>query len=45
MEPGPADAKIVSVTNENGVIHIRSAKWEDTVEVGTKVSYHRKAIE
>jgi hypothetical protein len=27
------------------VIHIRSAKWEDTVEVGAKVSYHRKAIE
>ena len=45
MEPGPTDAKIVSVTNENGVIHIRSTKWEDTVEVGAKVSYHRKAIE
>jgi hypothetical protein len=41
MEPGPTDAKIVSVTNENGVIHIRSAKWEDTVKVGAKVVYHR----
>ena len=45
MEPGPTDAKIVSVTNEDGVIRIKTAKWEDSVEVGAKVSYRRKNLE
>jgi hypothetical protein len=42
FEPGPADAKIVSVAKAaDGTIHIRSAKWEDTISLGEKISYHR----
>jgi hypothetical protein len=44
FEPGPAAAKIVSVNRQNGAIHIRSAKWEDTIEPGASVAYRRVAL-
>jgi hypothetical protein len=45
LEPGPARAKIMSVTNSpDGTIRIRSSKWEDTIAIGEKVVYHRQAI-
>jgi hypothetical protein len=45
LEPGPAEAKITSITNDNGTIHIRSAKWEDTIELGGKIAYRRVAAQ
>jgi hypothetical protein len=44
LEPGPGP-RIVSITNNNGVIRIKTAKWEDSVELGAKVRYRREAVE
>lgn len=44
LQPGPAAAKIVSVANANGKIHIQAAGWEDTIELGTKVAYHHVTL-
>ncbi len=43
LAPGPAAAKIMSITDTNGEIHVRSPKWEDTIVPGAKVAYHRVA--
>lgn len=43
LEPGPDAARIVSVTESGDAVHIRSAKWEDTITLGAKVAYHRSA--
>jgi oligo-alginate lyase len=44
MAPGPGP-QIVNFTSEGGVIRIKTAKWEDAIELGAKVSYHRKTIQ
>lgn len=44
LEPGPG-LEIVSFTNNNGMIRIKTSKWEDSIELGAKVSYRRKAVE
>jgi hypothetical protein len=44
MAPGPG-AQILGVTNEGGVIRVRTAKWEDSIQVGATVSYRRKTVE
>jgi len=44
LEPGPAAAGIVSVTSAGGKIRIMSAKWEDTIEPGEKIAYHRVSL-
>jgi hypothetical protein len=41
FEPGPSQAKIVKVTNTDGKIQIRTSKWEDTIDSGAKLTYHR----
>lgn len=43
LQPGPAAAKIVSLTND-GKIHIKSQKWEDTIDPAAKITYHRTAL-
>jgi len=45
LEPGPAAAKITSITSADGKIHISSSKWQDTIEPGAKVGYHRAPIQ
>jgi hypothetical protein len=44
LEPGPGP-HIVSFTNDGGVIRIKTEKWEDSIEMGAKVNYRRKAID
>ena len=45
LEPGTTtSAKISSVKSEGGKIHIRGAAWEDTIEIGAKVTYHHVAL-
>lgn len=44
LEPGPGAAAIVSVTNNDGKIHIRSSRWEDVIEPGAKIAYRRTAL-
>jgi len=44
LQPGPAAAKIVNITDADGTIHIRSSKWEDTVEPGAAIAYRRVAL-
>ena len=44
LEPGSGSAKVVGVSEKDGKIVVRSAKWEDTIETGTKVGYKRVAL-
>jgi hypothetical protein len=44
LQPGPAAAKIMNITDADGVIHIRTSKWEDTIEPGAAIAYHRVAL-
>lgn len=44
LEPGPGP-HIVSFTSDSGMIRIKTEKWEDSIELGAKVSYRRKAVE
>ncbi|HEV2487628.1 MAG TPA: heparinase II/III family protein [Terracidiphilus sp.] len=45
LEPGPAAARIVGVTNADGKIHIRGAGWEDTIELGAKTAFHHAVLQ
>jgi len=44
LQPGPTEANIVGVTNADGLITIKSTKWEDTIQLGSKITYHRAAL-
>jgi oligo-alginate lyase len=45
LVPGPTPLKNVTVTAaEDGTIHIRSSMWEDTIAIGSQVTYRRTAL-
>jgi|CZKZ01.1.fsa_nt_gi hypothetical protein len=41
LEPGPAGTRTLNVTKDSSGIHIKSSEWVDTIEPGTKITYHR----
>jgi hypothetical protein len=44
FEPASSRGQIVSVTNADGKIIIRAPQWEDTIQQGEKIVYHRALL-